>query len=395
MKKKIAFIRVYKSVPIARSVPRMLSGAFPEYEIETITITELLKRRIDILLINSFFTIREHGLKVFSDRETFRKAFLRTPYIFGQVKRLIAKRLSPKSEEFEFSIQLQSLFDCSVPGLAHFVYTDHTHLANMEYADFTPAALSSQEWLLLEEEVYRNAERIFTRSTNISRSLEQHYGISPEKVTCVYAGTNVMVDNTEIRHDTSVGQSILFVGIDWERKGGPDLVLAFQKLLAKHPQASLTIIGCNPLVDLPNTSVLGRLPVEELSQYYLEADIFCLPTHLEPFGIVFIEALSYGLPIIATDIGAIPDFVIEGVNGFTVPAGNIDMLAARLIELVGDNAMQQEYGRNSRKLADERYNWQSVGNAIRQQIDEDLNLALESDAGKYLDYMRIHPEVYV
>lgn len=395
MKKKIAFIRVYKSVPIARSVPRMLSGAFPEYEIETITITELLKRRIDILLINSFFTIREHGLKVFSDRETFRKAFLRTPYIFGQVKRILAERLSPKSEEFEFSIQLQSLFDCSVPGLAHFVYTDHTHLANMEYADFTPAALSSQEWLLLEEEVYRNAERIFTRSTNISRSLEQHYGISPEKVTCVYAGTNVMVDNTEIRHDTSVGQSILFVGIDWERKGGPDLVLAFQKLLAKHPQASLTIIGCNPLVDLPNTSVLGRLPVEELSQYYLEADIFCLPTHLEPFGIVFIEALSYGLPIIATDIGAIPDFVIEGVNGFTVPAGNIDMLAARLIELVGDNAMQQEYGRNSRKLADERYNWQSVGNAIRQQIDEDLNLALESDAGQFMDYMRIYPEVYV
>lgn len=395
MKKKIAFIRVYKSVPIALSVPRMLCGAFPEYEIETITITELLKQRIDILLINSFITIREHGLKVLSRRATFRKAFLRTPYIFGQVKRLLAERLSPKSEEFEFSFQLQSLFDCSVPGLAHFVYTDHTHLANLEYTDFTPAALSSHPWLLLEEEVYRNAERIFTRSTNISRSLEQHYGISPEKVTCVFAGTNVMVDDTEIRHDRSAGQNILFVGIDWERKGGPDLVLAFQKLLAKHPQASLTIIGCNPLVDLPNTSILGRLPVEELSQYYLEADIFCLPTHLEPFGIAFIEALSYGLPIIATDIGAIPDFVIEGVNGFTVPAGNIDMLAARLIELVGDNAMQQEYGRNSLKLADERYNWQSVGNAIRQQIDEDLNLALESDAGKYLDYMRIHPEVYV
>lgn len=394
MKKKIAFTRVYKSVPIARSLPRMLANAFPEYAVETITITQLLKRRIDILLVNSFITIREHGLKILGSRKAFRKAFLRTPYIFRKVKGLLAKRLSPKLGEYEFSFQLQSLFDCSVPGLAHFVYTDHTHLANMEYDDFNPEALSSSTWLQLEKSVYQHAERIFTRSTNISGSLEQHYGISHNKVTCVYAGANVPVEAKDVQDEKSASQNILFVGIDWQRKGGPDLVQAFQKVIDKYPRASLTIIGCNPVVDLPNISILGRLPVEELSQYYQDAAIFCLPTHLEPFGIVFIEALSHGLPIVATDIGAIPDFVMEGENGYMVPVGNVDMLAAKLNELIGDTVMQQTYGRNSRKLAAERYNWRSVGSAIRQQVDADLDLLLGSDPGKFIDHMRVLPEVY-
>ncbi len=372
----------------------MLASAFPEYELEIITITQLLKPRIDILFINGLITVREQGLKILRDKKAFRKAFLRTPYIFRQIKRLLANRLSRKLGEYVFSFQLQSLFDCSVPGLAHFVYTDHTHLSNLEYDDFDPAALCSPVWLQLEKTVYQHSEHIFTRSTNISRSLEQHYGISAEKLTCVYAGTNVPVEDTCVRQDGAAGQNILFVGIDWKRKGGPDLVQAFQKVLNEHPQASLTIIGCNPVVDMPNTSVLGRLPVEELSQYYREAAIFCLPTHLEPFGVVFIEALSYGLPIISTDIGAIPDFVIEGENGFMVPVGDIDLLAARLIQLVGDTETQQAYGRISRKLTAERYNWQSVGNAIRQQVISDLDLTVRTDTEKRVDHMHVHPEVY-
>jgi glycosyltransferase involved in cell wall biosynthesis len=224
----------------------------------------------------------------------------------------------------------------------------------------------------LEESIYANARRIFTRSTNITRSLARDYGCPPEKTKCVYVGVNVKGKEYTAKEVSKEGQNILFVGIDWERKGGPELVEAFKEVLAVHPQAQLTIIGCNPEINLPNCLVLGRLPLDELQRYYASASIFCLPTKLEPFGVVFVEAMANGLPIVATDIGAIPDFVQEGENGYLVAPGQVDELAEALIDLLGNPEKRRRFGMRSLALATERYNWKSVGQTIRECILADL-----------------------
>ena len=109
---------------------------------------------------------------------------------------------------------------------------------------------------------------------------------------------------------------ILFVGLRWEVKGGPQLVEAFRRVLEVHPDATLTIVGCSPAVHVPNCQVVGVVPAEELPAYYQQASLFCVPSIRDAFGSAFIEALSYGLPVVTSDFGAMPEFVREGVTGY-------------------------------------------------------------------------------
>lgn len=372
MAAKIAFIYIYESAPIARSVQRMLTQAFPEFEVKPFALSQLLKRRPDILGINTLFALREKGFSILKDRSAFRKAFIGTPFLFKQASELIRRKIQADQGAYAFSFQLQSLFDFSIPGLPHYVYTDHTHLENLKYEDFNPERLHSLDWLGLEKQIYQRAAHLFTRSTNISASLVEDYGIDPGKVSCVYVGVNVPADADGDDLRRSVNKKVLFVGVDWVRKGGPELVEAFKKVLAQHPDASLTIIGCKPELNLPNTRVVGYLPPEEVKEHYQQASLFCLPTRLEPFGVVFVEAMSYGLPILATDIGAIPDFVQPDHNGFLVAPGDVDALGSKLTTMLGDPELLQRFGAFSRRLAKERYNWESVGTRIRARIMEDL-----------------------
>ena len=196
-----------------------------------------------------------------------------------------------------------------MPCIPHFLYTDHTHLANIFYPLFKHENLLSDAWIACEKSIYRNASLNFTMSTNIRQSIIDQYDCSPDKVVNVYCGSNVSIVDKELPDSRYSDQNILFVGVDWERKGGPVLAEAFKRVLVQFPNAKLTIVGCNPELDLPNCSVIGRVPLADVGQYFQQASIFCLPTRLEPFGIVFLEAMSYKLPIIATNIGAIPDFV--------------------------------------------------------------------------------------
>lgn len=372
MPRKILFVRVFASAPIGISVAEMLRTAFPEYTIEIINITSLLRRRPDILLANLWHMLRIYGRDLLAGYKNLRSAFLATPYLFRQVKQLIAEQVAPNQQDYIFTIQLQSLFDASTDFLPHFVYTDHTHLANCAVPGFQPRHLYSPDWLALERSIYHNAALVFTRSTNVAHSITQQYDVPESRVICVYAGVDVKTrpgaENGRSCPDRYAQHHVLFVGTDWERKGGPDLVTAFRQVQAVYPDARLTIVGANPQIDLPNCQVVGRVTVAEVQIYYEQASLFCLPTKLEPFGIVFIEAMAHRLPIIATTVGAIPDFVEAGVNGRLIPPGDVDGLAQSLINLLGDPERLKTYGENSYRLAKNRYNWSSVGAAIRNQI---------------------------
>jgi glycosyltransferase involved in cell wall biosynthesis len=369
---KIAFIRVFASAPIAYRVEEMLANAFPEFEVETITITDLLKSRPDILLVNAFHTLISYGVQVGASWRNFRRSFIATPYLFKRVKQLVARRLLANRQNYAFSFQLQSLFDASLPELPHFVYTDHTHLANLEYEQFDHTLAHTQAWIDLERLVYQNADLVFTRSSNITCSLLTQYGCPAEKVECVYVGVNVSAPKEPHLSKDYSNKEILFVGLDWERKGGPELLEAFNQVLSVHPDAQLTIIGSEPTVNLSNCRVLGKLPLESLQPYYASASIFCLPTKLEPFGVAFVEAMANRLPIVATEIGAIPDFVINGENGYLVSPGDISGLAQALIRLLDNPSQCRSFGARSYGLARQRYNWQTVGSKIRARVIEQI-----------------------
>ncbi|MBK8984683.1 MAG: glycosyltransferase family 4 protein [Chloroflexi bacterium] len=364
---RLAFIRVFPKAPVGDSVAHMLRTAFPEFEVDVLDVTALLKRRPDVMIMNGLALLRDYGRDILRGHRTVGEAFWGTSYLFTQTKRLIQQTLARRPGSYAFTFQLQSMIDAHTGGLPHFVYTDHTHLANLSYGRFNTHRLNSTAWLAQERRLYQEANLVFTRSSNISHSLIEQYGLPAEKVVCVYAGVNVppqpVGDNGRYHQ-----QHILFVGADWERKGGPDLVQAFQQVQKRLPQARLTIVGAAPELDAPNCRVLGQVPVADVSRYYQEASVFCLPTQLEPFGVAFIEAMAHRLPIVATAVGAIPDFVKEGYNGRLVAPNSVPELTAALHTLLDNPQMCETYGANGYQLFQDRYNWDRVGETIRQHV---------------------------
>jgi glycosyltransferase involved in cell wall biosynthesis len=380
--KRIAFIRP-KAWPLAnRIVEGVLREHFPGQEVDTIDISSLVRRRPGLILANSIATALLYGKDIAQHKKKFRLAFWRTPYIFGQVRRLVQKRIAGGT--YAFTFQMQSLFDASTPGIPHFVYTDHTHLENRHYTTTGASNLYSPRWIALERQIYQNAALTFLRSSNVRRSLIEEYGCPPEKAVLAYAGSNAKVSPVKKQNTDYTKPVILFVGLDWKRKGGPDLVEAFKRVREKIPAARLMIVGADPDLQVPGIPGVGTLPPEELDPYYQEASLFCLPTYLEPFGIVFIEAMTAHLPIVATRVGAIPDFVEEGRNGLLVEPGDITGLANALLQLLENPALCRSFGEASFQLTRDRYSWETVGDTFKQNILKTLGEPVRSLPGEVL-----------
>ena len=369
-KEKIAFIRP-KAWPLAnRIVEGVIREQFPGHEVDVLDVSTMVRKRPVLLLANSIATALLYGKDIAQRRKKIRLAFWRTPYIFRQIRKLVRERVA--RGEYSFSFQMQSLFDASTPGIPHFVYTDHTHLENLNYAAKGRSSLYAPGWIELEKEIYRNAALTFVRSSNVRRSLTEEYGAPAEKAVLVYAGSNASVSSRKTANSDYAQTVILFVGLDWQRKGGPDLLEAFSIVHQACPDARLIILGAKPDVLLPNCEVVGKVPPEELDRYYQQASVFCLPTHLEPFGIAFIEAMTARLPIVATRVGAIPDFVEEGRNGWLVEPGDVPGLASALLKLVESPSTCKAFGEHSFHLTRERYSWQAVGKRFQQHIQRVL-----------------------
>lgn len=338
------------------SLPQALASHLGA-EVITIDVVDRLRRdrgRVARLAAAAF---RAYGKGILRGRYRAKDAALRTPTAAKLLRRTALEAVAELGLAEGFvTLQMQSLFDGHIECVPHFVYTDHTHLANLQYDSFDPRSLYSSAWVAEERLVYENASAIFVRSRHVARSLESDYGVRQDKIALVYAGANVVAGRPA---QPAKSMDVVFVGVDWERKGGPTLVSAFERVHANHPDASLTIVGCEPPA-IPGMRVVGRIPLGEVGEYLAEAGVFALPTTVEPFGVAFVEAMAHGLPVVSTNVGAVPDLVDDGVNGFLVAPGDVAGLAAALEKLLSDPQQRREAGAQSLKLVADRYNWASV-----------------------------------
>lgn len=218
-----------------------------------------------------------------------------------------------------------------------------------------------------ESSVYQGAAAIFTTSEVLRRSFLYDFGISPERVHNVRAGPNLDLDQIPVRPERSGPPTVLFVGKDYERKGGDLLVRAMRQVRREMPDAWLVIAGPDELtLNEPNTRVLGYLNKDTLNGWatlreaYASADVFCLPSRFEPFGIAFLEAMSFGLPCVGPNTMAVPEMIEEGVTGYTVPVDEEDLLAERLLFLLGDRDRARRMGFAGRIRVEELFTWPAV-----------------------------------
>jgi starch synthase len=98
-----------------------------------------------------------------------------------------------------------------------------------------------------------------------------------------------------------------------------------------------------------NVQLLGHVPWLELCRLYAQATVFVMPSYYEPFGISCLEAMAFGLPVVATNTGGLPDVVEDEVTGILVPPGDPDALASAILTLLKDPARARKMGKAGRE----------------------------------------------
>lgn len=231
----------------------------------------------------------------------------------------------------------------------------------------------------------RKASALIYSSAWAAQSAINEYHIDPRKVHVVPMGANFddPPDEEIIERKKRSGVcKLLFVGVDWQRKGGE---IAFETLLALAQlgiPAELTVCGCMPpknrshpdMKIIPYLDKNDPLQYEKLAQLYQEVDFLLLPTRNECFGIVFCEANAFGLPAITTCTGGVPEVVRNGENGFVLPLhARGDAYALLIASLYRDEAQYAQLVLSSRAAYDERLNWDSWGVAMNKVITDVLH----------------------
>lgn len=145
-------------------------------------------------------------------------------------------------------------------------------------------------------------------------------------------------------HSRREGLRLLFVGNDFVRKGGPPVLRVFSRLRAKFGGTlRLTVVSNHPIpARLPDgVTWLRDVPHSRMGTIYEGHSVFVLPALAEGFGISVVEAMSYGLPCVVSDISAMPEIVTDGVTGFTCEAGDVRRLEEALSCLIMNNELLQ------------------------------------------------------
>jgi glycosyltransferase involved in cell wall biosynthesis len=377
-RRRIIFFRQGKFSHTNENVVTWLREQFPEEELVQIDVLqEVIKSSRVVVYLAAAAALKTYLRRIVLEGQEFRDMYYKTPYLFRAVRRLIGQKYAELAKTCLFSIQTQSLYDASIPGLPHFLYTDHTHLANLRYPGVTRAQLSTPAWIELERSIYHRVRMNLVMSEFVRDSLIEDYGCEPSRIAVVGAAPNVPPPDAVPDNANYSNQVILFVGIDWERKGGPYLVEAFRKVSAQVPGAKLVIAGSTPKIDLPNVQVLGRVPRPEVSRLLLESSVLALPSLREPQGMIAIEALAHGIPVVATNVGALPEAVEDGKCGRIIPPCDSLALADALIDLISDPAKCRKYGEAGRESARARYYAESVS----QRMGEAIRAGLAEPAG--------------
>ncbi len=218
-----------------------------------------------------------------------------------------------------------------------------------------------------------------------AESAIRDYGASRARVHVLPFGANVplprasevlaWIDEREVDR-----LRVLFVGRDWNRKGGPICVEACKALVSSGIDVRLDVVGATPPAPFPSFMVAhGRLDksrpedARRLAELFARAHFFCLPSQAENFGLAFCEAAAFGVPSLATAVGGVSAVVQPGRTGFIFAPGTPSTAyAAAMIGLFQDRQAYRVLARAAYTEAAERLNWTEFSRRLVGLIREAL-----------------------
>jgi glycosyltransferase involved in cell wall biosynthesis len=222
----------------------------------------------------------------------------------------------------------------------------------------------------IEQKTIQKAAHLVYSSHWAANSAIRHYGADANRVSVLSFGANLshLPDRSEVERKSFGNRChLLFLGVQWERKGGPLVYQTFLALRKKGLDCRLTIVGCAPsfpedadVTVIPFLNKNDKQQSEQLFQILMSTSFLFVPTRADCTPIVFSEAAAFGVPVITTQTGGVGSVIKEGQNGYCLPPDATAAEYSELIETIWrDKKRYNDLKLSSRAEYDLRLNWQT------------------------------------
>lgn len=267
-------------------------------------------------------------------------------------------------------------------------YQEYLAVRNCSFPELEATAISLKIFHRLNEIAERKmaemSDMIIAVSEDTRKYAIEYYGIDKEKIRVIPNFVDVS-HFSEVKGEKAHNHfadllgdpTILFVGRLVPRKGVKYLLFAVSELAKEFPEIKLIIIGsgglrrglvnmCHDLNIMRHVHFTEFLPEEQLPEAYQIADIFVLPSLYEGFGIPIVEAMASGTPVIATNVGGIPEILANSGAGIVIPPGDARALTKALRLLAENPSVRRKMGERGLRIAREKYDWKKrIGDVIQ------------------------------
>jgi glycosyltransferase involved in cell wall biosynthesis len=315
-------------------------------------------------------------------------------FLTAPAQREFARRTLQAVEELQPDAMLTISSHCMVrspkPRVPTFMVTDAPWLAWKEtYKEFDSMPLLGPRFARLEAAAsQRYTGMIFSSDWAVAEA-QRLYGAPKEKLHSIPLGAiwtpDVSTEDLYTIIDARPADrlDLLYVGKDWERKGGP-LALSIARELRDRgvPHVMLHIVGCTPDIATSDRGLVRmhgflnvRIPEESarLKSLYLHSHFLVVPTRAECFGVVFAEAQAFGLPPVSRSVQAVPSIVVDGVTGVLEPPdAPASSYSHRLLALIRDRDRYRSMARAARSQFETKLTWERFAAGVVETVERSL-----------------------
>lgn len=239
----------------------------------------------------------------------------------------------------------------------------------VHFHSFSPNSTINGPHANLYKELFCGADAVVVLSNYWKEVVNAKYHLG-DRIKIIYNPCTI----TLFPEQYEKSNSILYAGALNQRKGYADLIKAFAPVATKYSDWKIVFAGNGELeqamvlseeLGIKNQVVLlGWVSGKNKDRVYKEAKVFCLPSYAEGFPMAVLDAWSYGLPVITTPVGGIPDIAEDGKNLLLFKPGDINGLSDCIERIIRDEALRVDLSKASKRLADTVFNIDTINNQL-------------------------------
>lgn len=268
------------------------------------------------------------------------------------------------------AVHIHYIFPTGVTGLLYKKILGKKLIVTSHGGDIDQMSKKSPLAQKYTKKILEKSDHIIAVGEELKKEIHNHFSIPEEKISVINMGVNREVfhqgDKAAIRNKLKIPQDdliLLFVGNLIRAKGLDDLVAAYRQMIKQEPNLSLHLIGepkdqtffveLKQLADgVESITIHDAMDQRNVADWMAAADLFILPSHIEGFGLVALEAMACGLPVVGSDVGGL-SYLLANETGIKAEAHNPEDIATKALEVLRNKDMQTSLIANGLKKADE------------------------------------------